>query len=107
MGLRPEISERPRNILIHKSLPGSFTGTELEQWLRGRSNGGRIAPGDACYSAAAPCKRAAYGRVGEGAGAGWPLRGAVFTSPVSSASPKTLLQPKRTDNVLSGAYPPR
>jgi nicotinamidase-related amidase len=34
--LHPEIAARPRAALIHKSLPGSFTGTELEQWLRGR-----------------------------------------------------------------------
>jgi nicotinamidase-related amidase len=35
--LRPEISMRPRDVLIHKSLPGSFTGTPLESWLRQRS----------------------------------------------------------------------
>ena len=34
--LRPEVAERPRDVLIHKSLPGSFTGTELEAWLRQR-----------------------------------------------------------------------
>src|SRR3954470_15513132 len=32
--LRPEIAARPRAALIHKSLPGSFTGTDLEVWLR-------------------------------------------------------------------------
>ncbi len=32
--LLPEIAERPRDLLINKSLPGSFTGTELESWLR-------------------------------------------------------------------------
>lgn len=32
--LRPEIAVRPRAALIHKSLPGSFTGTELEAFLR-------------------------------------------------------------------------
>ncbi len=32
--LLPEIADRPRDVLIHKSLPGSFTGTELENWLR-------------------------------------------------------------------------
>lgn len=34
--LRPEIAVRPRAALIHKSLPGSFTGTELETFLRER-----------------------------------------------------------------------
>ena len=32
--LRPEVAVRPRAALIHKSLPGSFTGTDLEAWLR-------------------------------------------------------------------------
>lgn len=32
--LRSEVAVRPRATLIHKNLPGSFTGTELEQWLR-------------------------------------------------------------------------
>ena len=26
----PEVAARPHDVLIHKSLPGSFTGTELE-----------------------------------------------------------------------------
>lgn len=34
--LHPEIEKRRRDILIEKSLPGSFTGTELEKWLRER-----------------------------------------------------------------------
>jgi nicotinamidase-related amidase len=34
--LHPEIAARPHDILIHKSLPGSFTGTQLEKWLRER-----------------------------------------------------------------------
>ncbi len=34
--LLPEIADRARDVLIHKSLPGSFTGTELEKWLRQR-----------------------------------------------------------------------
>lgn len=34
--LLPEVASRPRDVLIQKSLPGSFTGTELESWLRGR-----------------------------------------------------------------------
>jgi nicotinamidase-related amidase len=32
--LHPEIELRKRDILIEKSLPGSFTGTCLEKWLR-------------------------------------------------------------------------
>ena len=32
--LHPEIERRKRDILIEKSLPGSFTGTGLEKWLR-------------------------------------------------------------------------
>ncbi len=34
--LHPQIEALPREILIEKNLPGSFTGTELEQWLRNR-----------------------------------------------------------------------
>jgi len=34
--LHPEVATRPHDVLIHKSLPGSFTGTELETWLRER-----------------------------------------------------------------------
>ncbi len=32
--LRPEIVVRPRAAIFHKNLPGSFTGTELEAFLR-------------------------------------------------------------------------
>lgn len=32
--LHPEVRERPHDFLIEKNLPGSFTGTELESWLR-------------------------------------------------------------------------
>ena len=32
--LHPEVSGRTRNLLVEKNLPGSFTGTALEQWLR-------------------------------------------------------------------------
>jgi nicotinamidase-related amidase len=32
--LHPEIAARPYDVLVHKSLPGSFTGTQLESWLR-------------------------------------------------------------------------
>lgn len=34
--LRPEVSDRPHDLLMEKNLPGSFTGTDLENWLRGR-----------------------------------------------------------------------
>jgi len=34
--LHPEVAARPHDVLIHKALPGSFTGTELETWLRER-----------------------------------------------------------------------
>ncbi|WP_165226513.1 cysteine hydrolase family protein [Aquisphaera insulae] len=34
--LHPEIARRPRDIVIEKTLPGSFTGTNLEEWLRGQ-----------------------------------------------------------------------
>jgi nicotinamidase-related amidase len=40
--LHPEIELRKRDILIEKSLPGSFTGTGLEKWLR-EAGVGRIA----------------------------------------------------------------
>lgn len=32
--LHPEVARRPRDILIDKQLPGSFTNTPLEGWLR-------------------------------------------------------------------------
>ena len=34
--LRPEIAARPHSVLIGKNLPGSFTNTNLEPWLRER-----------------------------------------------------------------------
>ena len=34
--LHPEIAAREHDVLIAKSLPGSFTGTQLEAWLRER-----------------------------------------------------------------------
>ena len=34
--LHPEIAARPHDLRIEKSLPGSFTGTPLEHWLRDR-----------------------------------------------------------------------
>ncbi|HWQ19555.1 MAG TPA: cysteine hydrolase family protein [Methanotrichaceae archaeon] len=34
--LHPEVENRKYDILIEKHLPGSFTGTELERWLRER-----------------------------------------------------------------------
>ncbi len=32
--LHPEVEQRPRDILIEKQLPGSFTSTELDEWLK-------------------------------------------------------------------------
>ncbi len=32
--LHPEISKQPYNLLVEKNFPGSFTGTNLETWLR-------------------------------------------------------------------------
>jgi nicotinamidase-related amidase len=32
--LHSEVESRPRDILIDKQLPGSFTGTELDTWLK-------------------------------------------------------------------------
>jgi nicotinamidase-related amidase len=37
--LHAEVASRPHDVLIHKSLPGSFTGTNLETWLRERGVG--------------------------------------------------------------------
>jgi nicotinamidase-related amidase len=34
--LHPEVARRPRDLLIEKSLPGSFTNTPLDEWLRER-----------------------------------------------------------------------
>jgi nicotinamidase-related amidase len=34
--LHADVVARPHDVLIHKSLPGSFTGTELETWLHDR-----------------------------------------------------------------------
>ncbi len=35
--LHPQISSRVHETVIEKTMPGSFTGTELEQWLRDRN----------------------------------------------------------------------
>ena len=32
--LHPEVENRPRDILIDKQLPGTFTGTKLDDWLK-------------------------------------------------------------------------
>ena len=32
--LHPEVQSRPRDILIDKQLPGAFTGTNLDAWLK-------------------------------------------------------------------------
>ena len=34
--LHPEVAKRPRDLHVEKTLPGSFTGTPLEDWLRER-----------------------------------------------------------------------
>lgn len=34
--LHPEVAARPRDVLVEKSMPGSFTNTPLEAWLRER-----------------------------------------------------------------------
>lgn len=34
--LHPDVQARPHELLIEKTLPGSFTGTGLEAWLRER-----------------------------------------------------------------------
>jgi nicotinamidase-related amidase len=34
--LHPEVAARPHDLLVEKRLPGSFTGTALEAWLRER-----------------------------------------------------------------------
>jgi len=34
--LHPDVETRPRDLLVEKSLPGSFTNTPLEAWLRER-----------------------------------------------------------------------
>lgn len=31
--LKPQVAKRPYDLLIEKNLPGSFTGTNLEEWL--------------------------------------------------------------------------
>ncbi len=35
--LLQEVSGRPYDYLVEKNLPGSFTGTDLESWLRGKN----------------------------------------------------------------------
>ena len=35
--LHPELQSRPNDLRVEKTLPGSFTGTPLEDWLRERS----------------------------------------------------------------------
>jgi len=34
--LHPEVARRPHDVLIEKHMPGSFTGTDLEGWLRSK-----------------------------------------------------------------------
>lgn len=35
--LHPEVARRPHEVRIEKTLPGSFTGTTLEDWLRAQA----------------------------------------------------------------------
>jgi len=35
--LHPEVAQRKHAVVIEKNLPGSFTGTQLEEWLRERN----------------------------------------------------------------------
>ena len=35
--LHPAIAQQPHDVLLEKTLPGSFTGTQLEAWLRERA----------------------------------------------------------------------
>ncbi|MCE9603587.1 MAG: cysteine hydrolase [Planctomycetia bacterium] len=35
--LHDEVKSRPHDVLVEKTMPGSFTGTELEAWLRKRA----------------------------------------------------------------------
>jgi len=35
--LHPSIESMPRDYLVEKNMPGSFAGTDLEQWLRKRN----------------------------------------------------------------------
>jgi nicotinamidase-related amidase len=37
--LHPQVAQRPRDLLLAKHLPGSFTGTGLEEWLKERGIG--------------------------------------------------------------------
>jgi nicotinamidase-related amidase len=37
--LRPEVADRPRDVLFDKELPGAFTGTDLSAWLAERGIG--------------------------------------------------------------------
>lgn len=37
--LHPVVEDRPRDHLVRKALPGSFTGTDLEAWLRANGIG--------------------------------------------------------------------
>jgi nicotinamidase-related amidase len=32
--LHPEVKKRPHDLLVEKALPGSFTGTDLDAWLK-------------------------------------------------------------------------
>ena len=44
--LHPEVKKRPHDLLIEKTLPGSFTGTTLGEWLEDRAIGTVTIAGD-------------------------------------------------------------
>jgi len=43
--IHPEVAKRPHDLLIEKTLPGSFTGTNLEEWLREKDIGTLVISG--------------------------------------------------------------
>jgi nicotinamidase-related amidase len=69
--LRPEIELRKHDILIEKSLPGSFTGTILEKWLR---TGGVSRIAICGYMAQMCCDTTARPGVSSGISSGLSLR---------------------------------
>lgn len=43
--IHPEVAKRPHDLLIEKTLPGSFTGTNLEEWLKEKEIGTLVISG--------------------------------------------------------------
>lgn len=41
----PEVDKRPRDLVIEKNLPGSFTDTSLDTWLKGHAIGSLVIAG--------------------------------------------------------------